>query len=93
MFKQDQDIFNILLNSISEGVVVVDEHQNIVEANEAAAMMFGYDGKELLKQPLNILIPKNYHAKHGDHFKGFIKNNEQRQMGHGRDIFGTKKDG
>jgi PAS domain S-box-containing protein len=93
MFKQDQDIFNILLNSISEGVVVVDEHQNIVEANEAATMMFGYNGKELLKQPLNILIPKNYHAKHGDHFKGFIKNNEQRQMGHGRDIFGTKKDG
>ena len=93
MFQQDQEIFNILLNSISEGVVVVDEHQNIVEANEAASLMFGYNSKELIKQPLNILIPQNYHAKHSDHFKGFIKNNRQRQMGHGRDIFGAKKSG
>ena len=36
MFRQDQDIFNILLGAVSEGVIVVDEHQRIVEANDAA---------------------------------------------------------
>ncbi|MEM5565488.1 PAS domain S-box protein [Psychroserpens sp. AS72] len=93
MFKQDKEIFNILLGSISEGVIVVDELQNIVETNKSAELMFGYNSKELLNQPLNILIPQNYHAKHGDHFKGFVKDHKQRRMGHGRDIFGAKKDG
>ncbi len=93
MFKQDQDVFNILLGSVSEGVIIVDTHQNIVEANESAERMFGYGRKELIQLPLNALIPKNYHAHHGAHFKGFLKQNEQRQMGRGRDIYGAHKDG
>jgi len=93
MFQQDQEIFNILLDSVSEGVVVVDEYQNIVEVNKSAEKMFGYEENELSDQPLNVLIPQNYHAKHGEHFKGFVKKHEQRRMGHGRDIFGAKKDG
>jgi PAS domain S-box-containing protein len=93
MFKQDRDVFNILLNSVSEGVVVVNEHQIIVEVNTSAEAMFGYNRNELNKQPLNILIPQNYHAKHGDHFKGFVKEDKQRRMGQGRDIFGAKKNG
>lgn len=92
MFKQDQDIFNMLLGSVSEGVIVVDEHQVIVEANDSAEKMFGYEKGELLDQPLNILIPQNYHANHGSHFKGFMKHKERRRMGHGRDIFGIRKD-
>ncbi len=93
MFKKDQDVFNILLGSVSEGVIIVDAQQNIVEANESAEKMFGYGSKELVQLPLNVLIPKNYHAGHGAHFKGFMKQEAQRQMGQGRDIYGAHKDG
>jgi len=93
MFQQDQDIFNVLLGSVSEGVIIVDENQTIVEVNESAEIMFGYPRKELLKKPLNILIPKNYHAGHGAHFNGFMKEKERRQMGRGRDLYGAKKGG
>lgn len=93
MFRQDQDIFKLLLGSISEGVIVVDEHQNIVETNDSANKMFGYETDELINQPLNILIPQNYHAEHGAHFDGFIKKQHRRRMGQGRDIFGAHKDG
>ncbi|NNE32447.1 MAG: PAS domain S-box protein [Winogradskyella sp.] len=93
MFQRDQEIFNILLDSISEGVVVVDQQQIIVEVNNAAELMFGYNEDELSGKPLNILIPTNYHAKHKTHVNNFVKENRQRRMGHGRDIFGAKKDG
>ena len=93
MFKQDQDIFKVLLGSVSEGVIIVDENQKIVEANDSAENMFGYDKGELINQSLNILIPKAYHAGHGGHFKGFMKQQERRQMGQGRDIFGAHKNG
>ncbi|WP_452600398.1 PAS domain-containing sensor histidine kinase [Pontimicrobium sp. MEBiC01747] len=93
MFQQDQDVFNILLGAVSEGVIIVDENQNIVEVNESAEQLFGYNNKELISKPLNILIPRNYHSNHGEHFKNFIGHKEKRQMGKGRDIFGVKKDG
>ncbi len=93
MFKQDQDIFNILLGAVSEGVIVVDEHQNIVETNASAELMFGYGKKELIGKPLNILIPQNYHAGHKAHFKSFMKEQQRRQMGRERNIFGARKDG
>ncbi len=93
MFTKEHDVFNILLGSVSEGVVVVDAAQNIVETNASANKMFGYKRNELIGQHLNILIPSTYHHTHAAHFKGFMKEQERRQMGHGRDIFGKKKDG
>ncbi|EDP70426.1 sensor histidine kinase [Flavobacteriales bacterium ALC-1] len=93
MFQQDQDIFKLLLGSVSEGVIVVDEHQNIVETNDSANRMFGYKNGELITQPLTILIPQNYHASHGAHFDGFMKKKQRRKMGQGRDIYGARRDG
>jgi len=93
MFQQGQEIFNILLGSISEGIFVVDEHQNIVETNDSAEKMFGYNDGELINQSLNILIPQNDQSKHVGHFKEFIKHREHRKMGQGRDVFGMRKDG
>lgn len=93
MFQQDQDIFNVLLGAVSEGVIIVDEHQKVVEANTSAQKMFGYTKDELIKQHLNILIPKNYRSGHDVHFNGFMNAKERRRMGHGRDVYGAHKDG
>lgn len=93
MFQQDQEIFNILLESVAEGVIVVDDHQIIVEVNTTAAKMFGYETEELLKQPLNILIPKKYQKKHDAQVKDFLKEQSHRSMKHRPDIFGAKKEG
>jgi len=92
MFEQSQDVFNILFEAISEGVIVVDKNQTIIAANTSAEEMFGYDKNELSNMGLNTLIPKNYHSGHGAHFKGFMKDREKRKMGIGRDIFGLKKE-
>jgi len=93
MLPKNLDIFHILLSAVSEGVIIVDEHQKIVETNESVERIFGYERKELLKKPLNILIPPKYHPGHGAHFNSFINQTEQRQMGQGRDFFGIRKDG
>ncbi|TYQ00261.1 PAS/PAC sensor signal transduction histidine kinase [Tenacibaculum adriaticum] len=93
MFQKDQDIFNLLFESVSEGVIVVDEQQKIVSTNTTLEHMFGYESKELVNQPLTTVIPKNYRPNHSSHFKGFLKAKSSRQMGHGRDLFGARKDG
>ncbi len=83
----------MLFEAASEGIIVVDSSQTVIAANKPAEHMFGYKEGELLGQPLNFLIPRNYRQDHGKHFRHFLKNSEKRQMGHGRDLYGLKKDG
>jgi hypothetical protein len=93
MFGQDQEIFNVLLGAISEGVLIVDMHQNIMEANSALASIFGYQNKELVGQPLDLLIPHRYHSSHKGHFNSFMGEGDRKQMSEGRCVYGVRKDG
>lgn len=93
MFKNNTNLFNVLFEAASEGIIVVDEHQKIVANNIAAAEMFGYEKDELANKALSLLIPPKYRAAHPHHFQGFLEHSEKRQMGHGRDLHGVKKNG
>jgi PAS domain S-box-containing protein len=93
MLQQDQEIYNILLEAVSEGIIIVDEHQHIVEINSTAEAIFGYKKSELIQKELSLLIPSNFHESHNKYFKNFIKKGEKRIMGESTDIYGLKKTG
>ncbi|WP_047414633.1 PAS domain-containing sensor histidine kinase [Cellulophaga sp. Hel_I_12] len=93
VFQKNSNIFNILSEGVSEGIIVVNTDQIIVATNSSAEQMFGYLKDELLGKPLAILIPQKYHKNHGHHVTSFIDKSEKRQMGHGKDLYGIKKDG
>ncbi len=61
MIKQDQEIFNILIDIVSEAVIIIDYQHAIMEINTAAEHIFGYSKKELLGSPIDKLIPSNFH--------------------------------
>jgi len=87
------NIFRILSEAISEGIVIVNEKQEIVTSNEAADRMFGYGPKELLGENINLLIPREYRHSHTQQVEEYLEKSDPRQMGHGRDLYGRRKDG
>lgn len=91
--KKSNHFFGILFEAVSEGVIVVNKSQEIVACNSSANDIFGYEEEDLNGQPLQQLIPQNYHHNHGDHFKSFLNNSGKRKMGKGRDLFGLRKNG
>jgi PAS domain S-box-containing protein len=91
--EKNGNIFKMLSEAISEGIIIVNSKQEIVASNESSNTMFGYKKDELLGKPLNLLIPTQYHRAHKGHFEEFIEHSDKRQMGHGRDLFGLHKDG
>ena len=93
LFHENEFVFNVLFEAVSEGVVVVDENQTIVATNTAAEEMFGYVKDELHKQHLNILIPSNHHSTHGGYYNTFRNQSSSRQMGKKKDLFGAHKNG
>lgn len=92
-FQKNSKIFSLLFEGISEGIIVVDETQHVVQVNSATEVMFGYKKNELIGQHLDLLIPKKYRANHHKHVDKFIDKSEKRQMGHGRNLHGLKKNG
>jgi len=93
MLQQDQETFNILLEAVSEGMIVVDNNQRIVEVNATTEAIFGYNRSELVHKELSILMPTNFHKNHVKHFDKFMKKGKKRSMGEATDIYGLKKTG
>ncbi|TWO32903.1 PAS domain S-box protein [Seonamhaeicola sediminis] len=93
MFNQDQEIFNILLEAVFEGVIILDNHQKIMEVNGSAENIFGYTKNELIDKKLSFLLPADYRKKHTTFFNIFLKRGSRRKMGETRDVYGMKKDG
>lgn len=92
-FQKNSDMFGLLAEGVSEGIIVVNSKQEIVATNSAANEMFGYAKDELLEKPLNILIPQKYHHAHSGHVSSFLEKSGKRKMAEGRELFGVRKNG
>lgn len=90
---EENNIFKILSEAISEGILIVNDRQLIVASNAVANKMFGYAKEELNGKSLETLLPKKSRSCHEGHFGEFIKEGGKRSMGLGLDLEGIRKDG
>jgi len=91
--KIQEEKFQMIVESVPNGIIVVDSKGKIVHCNTETEKMFDYTKIELLGQPIEILIPPRYRHDHTQSFKEFVKEPVKRQMGEGRDLTGQRKDG
>lgn len=88
----DQVHMNSLFENATEGIILTNGRGNIVMTNPAVERMFGYKSEELIGKPIEILIPNKY-SSHHQLREGFYHKPSNRAMGHGRDLFGKRKNG
>lgn len=91
--RQREATEQALLESASEGILVVDATGTITLLNAAAERMFGFGRDELLGRPLEILLPERVQDGHVEHRAGFFAAPRVRPMGIGLDLSGQRKDG
>lgn len=82
-----------ILDSIPDGVVVVDENGLIERINHQLASLFLYSREELLGRPIEVLLPERSRAAHVSRRDGYKADPRIRTMGAGMELFGLKKDG
>ncbi|MEO5561947.1 MAG: PAS domain-containing sensor histidine kinase [Chitinophagaceae bacterium] len=82
-----------LFENATEGIILTNGVGNIVLVNPAAERMFGFNSGEIIGQPIEILIPDKVKPNHHQLRDGFYHKPSNRVMGHGRDLYGRKKDG
>lgn len=85
--------FRDLIESVPDGIIMVDQSGQIVLANSQAERLFGYVSDELLGHPIEILLPQASRASHAGHRQQFFDQPGPRAMGRGIELFGLRKDG
>ncbi len=81
-----------LVESASDGIVVVNADSCIVLVNAQAERAFGYEPGELHGQQLDILLPPEIRSQHQRHVDMMVREAGQRRAV-GRVIHGLRKDG
>ena len=64
-----------ILDVALEAIISVDEQQHIILFNQGAEKLFGYTQTEVMKQPLNLLLPKRFHTRYDTYIKDFAASN------------------
>ena len=91
--RESAETIRILTETGPHGIVVVDDHGTILEANRAMAAMFGYEPHELTGASIEQLLPEAVRSRHVDYRSEYHQDPSARPMGLRRDLFGLKKNG
>ncbi|WP_339736286.1 PAS domain S-box protein [uncultured Sunxiuqinia sp.] len=85
--------FRKLLESAPDAMVIVSESGLIQLVNAQVENIFGYQKKEIIGSPVEMLIPTRFRRQHGKHRQSFFSNPKIRPMGVGLELFGLHKNG
>jgi PAS domain S-box-containing protein len=81
------------LEAAPDAMVVVGPDGCIQLINGQAEKLFGYDRRELVGQPVEVLVPSRYRKGHPERRDGYFTEPRPRPMGAGVDLHGVRKDG
>jgi PAS domain S-box-containing protein len=92
LFQGDVTV-RTLLESLAEGVVIIDNSGTILLVNTAAEQMFGYKREDLIGKPQAVLIPERFRKVHEEHLARFFAEPRMRPTDQLLDLTGLRRDG
>jgi PAS domain S-box-containing protein len=85
--------FTGFLEAAPDAMVIMGQDGRIQLINGQAEKLFGYLRSELVGEPIEVLIPLRYRARHPALRDGYFDGPRVRPMGAGVDLHGVRKDG
>lgn len=92
--ERSQKELQAVILTAADGIIVINEHGEIVTFNPAAEGIFGYAKAEILGKNINLLMPEPEHSQHQGYLKKYLKTGVKNLIGSGgREVTGLRKDG
>lgn len=91
--KYEASRFQALMETVVDGLIVIDHNGLIQDFNPAAERIFGYKAEEVKGNNVKMLMPDPYHSEHDDYIKNFHDTGRKKIIGIGREVKAKRKDG
>lgn len=91
--KLKENIYNVLFESIQEGLIVLDDKGYMVQSNSTSEKMFGYEKSSLLGERIELIVPSDSRKEHVKDRTSYHKDSAQRFMGSTKVLKGQRRDG
>jgi PAS domain S-box-containing protein len=88
-----QGPYKAVVETVVDGIVVIDDRGTIGWTNAAAARLFGYSTADLVGRNVRVLMPSPYRAEHDEYLRRYLTTGERRIIGIGREVRGLRQDG
>jgi len=82
-----------VLNTIVDGVIIIDKKGAIQRYNPACVRIFGYSVEEVLGKNVSVLMPEPDHSAHDSYLHNYQSSGEAKIIGIGREVKGLRKSG
>ncbi|HSL58068.1 MAG TPA: PAS domain S-box protein [Acidimicrobiales bacterium] len=82
-----------LLESVPDGVLVIDASGALLHANRRAEELFGYGPGEMVGSAVDDLVPDRYRADHAENRRTYHAHPRSRPMGVGLELRARRRDG
>ena len=92
-FERNDRLLTALLDSAAQAILSVDRGGHLVLVNARTEEMFGYARRELVGQPVEMLLPEGSRQAHVRHRTDYVAKPRVRPMGIGMELAGRRKDG
>ena len=83
----------MILNSVIDGVITINEKGIIENTNPAAEQVFGYPATEMIGNNVSMLTSDAHQAKHDGYIEHYLRTGESNFIGVLREGRGRRKDG
>ena len=82
-----------ILQSMVDGMVMIDSRGTIHHVNNAMTRLFGYESTELMGRNVRVLMPEPDQSAHDNYLKNYLTTGESKILGKGREVLARRKDG
>ncbi len=91
--EESQALYKAVVETIVDGLVVIDATGRMAWSNPAAQALFGYAAHELVGRNVSMLMPPLEAGEHDGYLRRYLATGERRIIGIGREVRGRRKDG
>jgi two-component system, LuxR family, sensor kinase FixL len=91
--QQREALLRSILDTVPDGLVVIDRTGLVQHFSPAAERMFGYSAEEIIGRNVSILMPSPHAGAHDSYLERYLSTGERRIIGIGRVVVGRRKDG
>lgn len=91
--QQSLELYRNLTDSASDAIITIDESSNILLANQAAELIFGYPATELKGQSVSMLVPDHFRIRYEHTVAGYLETGKEHAHSRAFEIVGRHKDG